>query len=281
MYLQIEVSLPRNKSKTFEELLYDLFPAGWETIENEKEVTFIVFLKEEEKEKIEKIKSEAGKEGKKIKILFIEDKDWNEVWKAGFKPLKVGRRLVIVPPWEIYNPEEGEVIIIIEPGQAFGTGHHPTTQMMLNNIEKFFEQRKEKERLKVLDLGCGTGILGIACAKLYKNIKVLAVDIDKEALKATNYNAKLNGVSPVVKTAEEIQETGFDLVVANIGYKELCKLAELIKNSVKIGGSVFLSGILKEDLDKLERRYLKLGFKKVYREEKEEWGFLWIEKRVS
>ena len=207
MHLQIQLSVSKKLKEKFEEFLYEIFPAGWETVEEKEKITFLVFFKDNEKGKIEVVKNSAEKySDTTFEITFIEDKDWNEVWKAGFKPLKVGNKIVVMPPWEAYNPNVNEIVVIIEPAQAFGTGHHPTTQMMLVNIEKFLNDLPEEREIKILDLGCGTGILGIACAKLFKNSKVLAVDIDEEALKATVYNAKLNGVSSKIYTSKKISE---------------------------------------------------------------------------
>jgi ribosomal protein L11 methyltransferase len=279
MHLQIQLSVSKKLKEKFEEFLYEIFPAGWETVEEKEKITFLVFFKDNEKGKIEVVKNFAEKySDTTFEITFIEDKDWNEVWKAGFKPLKVGNKIVVMPPWEAYNPNVNEIVVIIEPAQAFGTGHHPTTQMMLVNIEKFLNDLPEEREIKILDLGCGTGILGIACAKLFKNSKVLAVDIDEEALKATVYNAKLNGVSSKIYTSKKISEKGFDLVLANIGYKELKELSKLIKDVVKNKGAVFLSGILIEDMEKLKKEYLSIGFKIVKEERKEDWGFLWFKK---
>ncbi len=275
MYYQISLKVPKKKVKLIEEYLYFCIDKGWETIEENSYFIFNLFLEEGSSEISLLEKFLAKHLDVEISYKILEEENWEEIWKANFKPLKVGKNLVIIPPWEEYKANRDEVVIVIEPAQAFGTGHHPTTQMMLENIEIFAETANQKA-LKILDLGCGTGILAIACAKLLKNCKVWAVDIDEEALKACNFNAELNKVKSRVYIKRELPEIKFDLILANIGYRELKKLSDNIKALSQKGTNLFLSGILTEDTDDIARIYQKKGFKLVKHQKENEWSFLWF-----
>ena len=110
----------------------------------------------------------------------IRDPDWGEAWKKYFKPLRVSRSLVIKPTWERFSSTGRDIVIEIDPGMAFGTGQHASTRMCLEAIENLFHEDRSFEKWHVLDVGTGTGILGIACAKLDAE-RVLCVDIDQKA----------------------------------------------------------------------------------------------------
>ena len=127
----------------------------------------------------------------------IADQNWMEAWKQYYKPILIGERLLILPAW-MDSPEPSRIAIKIDPGMAFGTGTHPTTQLCLELMEKSFEERgKRKDSfffpLSCIDVGCGSGILSIAALKLGAT-KVLGVDIDEESVKNSRENADTNGV---------------------------------------------------------------------------------------
>jgi ribosomal protein L11 methyltransferase len=213
----------------------------------------------------------------KVELSLQPKERWEEIWKYNFTPLKVGKRLLVLPPWEEGKEEEGRIKVIIYPGQAFGTGHHATTQLMLENLDEFLEG-KEDQPLRVLDMGCGSGILAIAVAKLCPKASILAVDIDELALSATHENAERNKVLSQVKIAKEVpkeeRDKKFDLILANIGQKELKALSPLFKELSKPGDTyLMLSGFFKEDAEDIFRHYFQLGFKKVKSQSFREWGF--------
>jgi ribosomal protein L11 methyltransferase len=181
----------------------------------------------------------------------IADQNWMEAWKQYYKPILIGERLLILPAWmESPNPER--IAIKIDPGMAFGTGTHPTTQLCLELMEKVFDERQMSN---VIDVGCGSGILSIAAIKLGAKT-VLGVDIDAESIKNSRENADTNGVGEELilgmGSVNEILEGRFafrkaTLVVANILAPVIIRLfdaglADLIEES----GSIVLSGILYE-----------------------------------
>ncbi len=178
--------------------------------------------------------------GAEIRHAVVPEQDWNRDWKAGFKPLDVGRRFTILPPWE--NAAPGRTNLIIDPGMAFGTGHHETTRSCLMLIEKFADPRPGK---RFLDLGTGTGLLAIAAVKLgYEH--VVAADNDPEAIEATERNLALNGIRNIQVHLGTISSINgpFDLIAANIISGVLVSIASDIAARLAPAGAVILSGIL-------------------------------------
>ena len=198
----------------------------------------------------------------KAKFRLIKQTNWSEAWKEHYHPIQVGKRLLVVPAWiELSNPEF--VSISIDPGMAFGTGSHPSTQLCLEIMESLAEAfLKESKSIDMIDLGCGTAILAIAWLKLGAN-RALGVDVDPEAIHAARENAKRNEVNEklVLETGSlaEIRSGAFslqraDLVVANILAPVLISmLNEGLSELLKSNGRMILSGILAEQADELER----------------------------
>ena len=185
----------------------------------------------------------------------LADQNWMEAWKQHYKPILIGRRLVILPAW-MNSPEPSRVAIKIDPGMAFGTGTHPTTQLCLELIEEWFNQYKIQNQSKtVIDIGCGSGILSIAALKLGAS-QALGVDIDTESITNSRENAITNEVGEElilgVGSVQEILDGKFafkkaPLVVANILAPVIvrffdARLADLMDDH----GAIILSGILFE-----------------------------------
>jgi ribosomal protein L11 methyltransferase len=178
----------------------------------------------------------------------IADQNWMEAWKQHYKPILIGRRLLILPAW-LESPEPNRIPIKIDPGMAFGTGTHPTTQLCLELMEKAVIGN----RRLVIDVGCGSGILSIAALKLGAD-KVLGVDIDIESVKNSRENADLNGVgeelilgqgSVTEILAGNFQFKSAPLVVANILGPILIRLFDAgLAELVEPNGEIILSGIL-------------------------------------
>lgn len=190
----------------------------------------------------------------------LEEEDWRDSWKKYFGVQKIGKAMAIVPSWVDYKLKDGETVVRIDPGMAFGTGQHPTTAMCLAGLEETGCRDKA-----VLDLGCGSGILAIAAA-LLAAARVVALDIDPQAIKATRENAASNGVDDAVTAEVGTLEPGsghdseFDIVAANISGLTLERLAPEILRALRPGGCLIASGFLDDAVEGLEGAFRQAGF---------------------
>lgn len=174
--------------------------------------------------------------GTDLTLRYVEEADWANAWKAYFKPIRVGRHLIVTPPWEHPDLGPSDIPIVIDPGMAFGTGSHPTTQLCLGALEDYV-----KPGHRVADVGTGSGILAIAAAKLGAS-SVAANDIDPLAVKITRENANVNGVS--VEVTEALPDGSHDIVVANILADVIIGIAEELADLLKPNGALIASGII-------------------------------------
>ena len=179
-----------------------------------------------------------------LETADVADEDWAENWKQYYKPFRIGERLVVKPSWEPYAPAAGDVVVELDPGMAFGTGTHETTFMCMEMLQK---HRRGGER--VMDVGTGSGILAIAAAKLNAS-RVLAVDIDPDAVRVAKENIEKNGVADTVRAVAGDLVKGetmpCDLAVANIVADAICMLAGPLTRHLKSGGLLICSGIIRE-----------------------------------
>jgi len=188
---------------------------------------------------------------------LIPEQDWNESWKKGFTPLDVGERFTILPPWE--KRHEGRLNLIIDPGMAFGTGHHETTRACLVLMEKY-AGTGTKERF--LDLGTGTGLLAIAASKLgYRHI--VAIDTDPLAVDAARTNSVLNQIDSleIREGSIEIQNETYDFIAANIISGVLVQVAPALAAHLKPAGIAVLSGILGGQENEVIKAMVQAGLK--------------------
>jgi ribosomal protein L11 methyltransferase len=186
----------------------------------------------------------------------LPDRDWMEAWKERYQPIPIGKRLIIVPAW-LDSPDDTRIAIKIDPGMAFGTGTHPTTQLCLEFIEELLApQSSISNRQSTIDIGCGSGILSIAALKLGADF-ALGVDIDEASIRASRENAAANGVaaqrfalglgSVAEVLAGKFQVRQAPLVLANILAPVLVRLFEAgMADLVAPGGVIVVSGILEE-----------------------------------
>ncbi len=181
-------------------------------------------------------------------LSSVSTEDWSTSWKANFKPLRVGNRLLIVPSWEEPRPHANDIVLRLDPGMAFGTGGHETTRLCLELLEEIMDSMPTLLSPSVLDLGTGSGILAMAAVQLGAG-KVCAVDIDPLAIEVARENLAINNLSDQVEcstTPLESLEGCFDVILANILAEELVRLAPHLNQRLAPGGSLVLSGILTE-----------------------------------
>ncbi len=202
----------------------------------------------------------------------VAEEDWAEAWKEHYHPIRIGRRLLILPAW-LPSPNEGLLPIVLDPGMAFGTGTHPSTQLCLAALEDHLHPGDE-----VVDLGCGSGILSIAAVRLGAR-QVLALDIDPLAVRITHENAERNGVASQITiragSLPELLDAGTppaDLMVANILAPVLDEMARQgLARAVRPGGVLILAGVLYEQAEGLEATCLDHGLEHVERRQAGEW----------
>jgi ribosomal protein L11 methyltransferase len=190
-----------------------------------------------------------------IELTEVAEQDWVRLTQAQFDPIKINERLWIVPTWHA-APDPDAVNLILDPGLAFGTGSHPTTFLCLQWLADTLREGAGTPP-RVLDYGCGSGILAIAAAKLGA-ASVLGVDIDDNALIAARDNAANNGVTLVLRHSREKLDESFDIVVANILTNPLCVLAPLLAGRVARGGRIALSGVLASQAGQVIAAYAPL-----------------------
>lgn len=194
-----------------------------------------------------------------VESRTVEPHEWEEGWKAFYTLIRVGRRLVVCPSWTEYEAGPGEVVVRLDPGMAFGTGHHPTTRLCLAELE-----RRMRPGARVLDVGTGSGILAIAAAGLGAS-KVLGLDRDATACTVARRNVRANGAARPVRVVRgsipRPDASGFDLVLANISAKVLTELASPLAEAMAPDGLLIASGVLEEQSESVAEAFRGAGLR--------------------
>ena len=215
------------------------------------------------------LQQESGLGALALETREVADQDWAENWKKTYKPLRVGRRLVIKPTWEPYAAQAGDLVVEMDPGMAFGTGTHETTAMCLSLLEKHLTPG-----MRVMDVGTGSGILAIAAALLGAG-EVLAIDIDPDAVRVAAENIQRNGVEGIVRAVQGDLLRGeslpCELATANIVADAVCMLLTPLKQRLVPGGKLICSGIIRHREDDVLRAAAQAGYALVQREAMGEW----------
>ena len=224
-------------------------------------------------EKIEQLLNGLVNEGFLEKFTIekntVENKNWNEIWEKSREVIRISDKIVIKPTFKEYIPQTNELVLTIDPKMSFGTGEHQTTQLVLNLLERYV-----KPGMKVLDVGSGTGVLAITAVKLGA-ASAVAVDNDGWCYENCKENAELNNVSNSIKIItgdiKNVDEKGFDLVLANIQKNILLEILDDLKMKIKENGILILSGLLLKDEEEIMISYSDSGFTFVEKSVKDDW----------
>lgn len=201
-----------------------------------------------------------------VEFQTIDSEEWENEWKKYYKPFNIGN-IVIIPEWIDYKPVIGEIPVYLNPGLAFGTGTHETTSMCVHLMQKLDLKNK-----RVLDFGCGSGILGICAQKLGAS-DVLYADNDEQAITATAYNCKINGITAPQLVCDDVRKITepADVVIANITADVLIAVEPIIRSALKNGGYAIISGIIAAKANDVQAIYSK-AFTLESTERKNEWS---------
>lgn len=272
-------TIRQNKEKYWYDYIDEDLMKAAETGEAEAEISFFLDDSDEGRAKLEEVKGleermrqaaaaagcacnvkedgapEAKEETVTGKAVFelrhriVDDEDWKDKWKEFFSPTRITDHITVKPTWEDYSPEEGEKVIEIDPGMAFGTGTHETTSSCIALIEKYVKDAGAGRELTVLDVGCGSGILSIAAAVTGCG-HVTGVDLDPDAVEAAVGNVRLNHVEDMVTILKGDLAEGLDIradmVVANLTVNLIERLLSDISDHMAEDGIFIASGILTE-----------------------------------
>jgi ribosomal protein L11 methyltransferase len=207
-----------------------------------------------------------------LRTRLVHEADWAEAWKAYFPVLRVGRRLVIRPTWRRHRAAPDDVVVSLDPGMAFGTGLHPTTRLCLDGLERLADDGR-LAHARILDVGCGSGILAIAALKLGA-VSALAVDTDPIAVESTLANARRNGLGRRLRASEGSVPTGqpeVDVVLANLIAGVLVQLAAPLREALRPGGTLLASGIFIDREGDVRRAFEGVGLEVATRMAEGEW----------
>lgn len=205
-----------------------------------------------------------------ITLAEVHEEDWATAWKKYYKPVQITDRITITPTWEEYSPkDEHELIIELDPGMAFGTGTHPTTVLCIRALEKYLKPGDQ-----IIDVGCGSGILSIAAARLGAG-SILAMDLDEIAVKSTKINAEINQLADKIKIKQNNLLDGItgpvDIIVSNILAEIIVRFIDEAYRLLPTNGLFITSGIISQKQDEVKSALEQAGFKMVESTTLEDW----------
>ena len=207
-----------------------------------------------------------------LRTRLVDEADWADAWKVHFPVMRIGRRLVIRPTWRRHRAAPEDVVLALDPGMAFGTGLHPTTRLCLAAVESLAD-RGDLADARVLDVGCGSGILAIAAARLGART-AFGVDIDPIAVEATTSNARRNHLARRIHARAGSLPTGeppFDVVLANLIASVLVALAAPLRDELRRGGLLVASGIFIDREPEVAVAFGRVGLEVLERSVEGDW----------
>lgn len=245
-----------------------------------------LYLEDTDRESLAKLTAFAEEKGLSLKKSFLAQTDWDEDWKKNYPPQYVGKSLVVLPYWMAEQAEEGKNAVILDPGLTFGTGAHPSTQMVMEAMETLV-----KPGFRCLDLGSGSGILSITALRLGAE-RAVGVDIDRKAEDAARENAAYNGFGEPGFTAmtgnvledralmDSLGSETWDLVFVNIVADVIIALSPILPRLLENGGTAVCSGILDTRLEDVKAALKNAGLEMIEENEKEDWRCLTVRRRT-
>lgn len=222
--------------------------------------------------------SDSGIEGK-IEVIGVNEDDWANAWKAYYKPIRIGKHMVIVPAWEKFEPKEDDIVVRMDPGMAFGTGTHETTRLVIELLEKYV-----KKGDRMLDVGTGSGILAICASKLGAR-ECKAYDIDPVAVRVARENVKDSGLSNITCDVSDllrgVDRSGgtYDIITANIVADIIIRMSPDIGELMHDGTILVTSGIITERRDEVVDALTKNGLEIVEVREDNGWCAVVVTKK--
>lgn len=261
----VSINDSSNFDKDFEGINWDYIDESLISNDNSADISAYYPEGSDEKDLLKQIEDALKEAGKYLKIeeyslekKYVDEENWQEEWKKYYKPIRIGESIIIKPSWESVQANEEDIIVELDPGMAFGTGTHESTQMCMEFLEKYI-----KNGNKLLDIGCGSGILSILGAKLGCS-KVFAIDIDDLAVKTSKENIKLNNVEKIVSVRkaviDELPDEKYTIVTANIVADVIMDIAEKAGKFLDKGGLFITSGIIADRKDEVIQTILSNGF---------------------
>ncbi|MCK6613513.1 MAG: 50S ribosomal protein L11 methyltransferase [Ignavibacteriaceae bacterium] len=255
--------------------LWELEPAGIEEVDSGLRLYFDAEQdpgKESVEKALEELKTAGQLNDYQVMTQVFANRNWNEEWEKNISVIRVSDDMVIKPTFKEYTPEGNELILTIDPKMSFGTGEHQTTKLMLLALKKYIRGGE-----KILDAGTGSGILAIGAVKLGA-ASAIAFDNDDWCYDNGIENCRLNDVSDKVeiRTCEldDIPQTEFDLILANIQKNILAQIVEGLSSRTKTGGILLLSGLLGDDVEEVTGIYTQHGFTLLEVTEMQEWRMI-------
>lgn len=215
-----------------------------------------------------------------LTLSGMKEEDWANSWKKYYKPIRIAHRLMVVPTWEEYEPQEGDLILKMDPGMAFGTGTHETTRLCATLTEDYM-----KPGARVLDVGTGSGILAIAASKLGAG-EVMAYDIDPVAVRVAQENCDVNGCENVTCGISDllagVDTKGglYDFVCANIVADIIVRMADDILRYMKPGGLLAVSGIIDTQAERVHAALIKGGLTHILTRAENDWNAMLFTRTV-